>query len=453
MPGTRSCRSRRPRPAPALAPADVVGPGVRDRRQFRRRARPLPPLAAGDLVAMLSAGAYGAVDEFGLQYPPAGRPRCWCGGAQFAVDPAAAELRAGLGARPDAALAGRALSEVPRPCRNADRPPPAAPAPASSAASRWPASRLFWERLWPALWPGAGRRRRFLALALFDLPARLPGSLHAALLAALRGAARRRRSSTALRRFRLPDRDAARRRIETASGLAHRPLAALEDRLAGGGDDPATRGAVAGASRAHGGGGAAAARRRARRPGCCAAIPIALRARAGAGAAARRRSMPAATGPTRIGAQPDARASRPAPPAAPVALDIWVTPPDYTGLPPQFLHARAAPQPIAVPTGSTRAGAGAWRRRRAAARARRQAGRVRPHRRQQLQGQRDDHRRQEARGRCRAARTLGAWPIAVVPDLPPTDRLRQAAAAHRPRRAAPRIQGRATITASRASRR
>ena len=39
----------------------------------------------------------------------------------------------------------------------------------------------------------------------------------------------------------MPDRDAARRRLETASGLAHRPLTALEDRLAGGGDDPAAR--------------------------------------------------------------------------------------------------------------------------------------------------------------------------------------------------------------------
>ena len=48
------------------------------------------------------------------------------------------------------------------------------------------------------------------------------------------------RWSDGLRRFRLPDRDAARRRIETASGLAHRPLAALEDRLAGGAGDPET---------------------------------------------------------------------------------------------------------------------------------------------------------------------------------------------------------------------
>ncbi len=79
--------------------------------------------------------------------------------------------------------------------------------------------------------------------------------------------------------------------------------------------------------------------------------------------------------------------------AASVALDIWVTPPDYTGLPPHIpAMPSAAQQPVAVPTGSTVLGAGAWRRRAAAACARRQWRRLRPHRRQQFQGQRHHHR-------------------------------------------------------------
>ena len=84
---------------------------------------------------------------------------------------------------------------------------------------------LLWERAWPALWPAVGIAGAFVALALFDLPARLPSLLHAALLAvfaALLIAA----AIHAFRIFRLPDRDAARRRLETASGLTHRPLAA-----------------------------------------------------------------------------------------------------------------------------------------------------------------------------------------------------------------------------------
>jgi diaminopimelate decarboxylase len=49
-----------PRPGIPLAPADLVGPVCETGDSFAT-ARPLPPLAAGDLVALLSAGAYGAV--------------------------------------------------------------------------------------------------------------------------------------------------------------------------------------------------------------------------------------------------------------------------------------------------------------------------------------------------------------------------------------------------------
>ncbi len=48
-----------PAPNAALAPADLVGPVCETGDSFAA-SRPLPPLAAGDLVALLSAGAYGA---------------------------------------------------------------------------------------------------------------------------------------------------------------------------------------------------------------------------------------------------------------------------------------------------------------------------------------------------------------------------------------------------------
>ena len=79
-----------PAPGAALAPADVVGPVCETGDSFAA-GRPLPPLAAGDLVALLSAGAYGAVDEFGLQYPPAGA-RGAGAGRRVRRHPAAAEL-------------------------------------------------------------------------------------------------------------------------------------------------------------------------------------------------------------------------------------------------------------------------------------------------------------------------------------------------------------------------
>lgn len=197
---------------------------------------------------------------------------------------------------------------------------------------------LFWERLWPALWPAVLTAGLFLALALLDILPALPAWLHAALLlgfAALflyvlwRGV-------TGLRR---PDLGAAARRLERDGGVQHRPLAALFDRPAGLAD-------AAGSSlwRAH--------RQRlvadlARlrllppRAGLARRDPWGLRAAlvlvlviaaAAAGTDWRGRLADAAT--------PDlAGWGRGMPPV----LDLWVTPPDYTGAPPTVLSAGAPP--------------------------------------------------------------------------------------------------------------
>ena len=50
----------KPAPDAQAGPADVVGP-VCETGDYLARARPLPAVAAGDLVAVMSAGAYGAV--------------------------------------------------------------------------------------------------------------------------------------------------------------------------------------------------------------------------------------------------------------------------------------------------------------------------------------------------------------------------------------------------------
>ena len=90
---------------------------------------------------------------------------------------------------------------------------------------------LLWELIWPALWPSLCTLGVFGVVALFDILPVLPGALHAAVLAlfALAFAAA---LVWAWRKIsvRMPnDRVAARRRIEQASGLRHRPIAALED--------------------------------------------------------------------------------------------------------------------------------------------------------------------------------------------------------------------------------
>jgi len=89
---------------------------------------------------------------------------------------------------------------------------------------------IAWERLWPLAWPPLGILGLFFALALSDFLTVLPGLAHAFTLAVLLSAfvffvVR------AIRRFRWPSAEAARRRLELASGLEHRPLEALEDRL------------------------------------------------------------------------------------------------------------------------------------------------------------------------------------------------------------------------------
>lgn len=89
---------------------------------------------------------------------------------------------------------------------------------------------LFWERIWPAMWPAVAILGIFVALALMEAPEAFGGWPHLALLAlaAIALALGLRRG---FRRFRAPTGEEARRRLETESSLQHRPLTVLEDRL------------------------------------------------------------------------------------------------------------------------------------------------------------------------------------------------------------------------------
>lgn len=274
---------------------------------------------------------------------------------------------------------------------------------------------LFWERLWPALWPAASVIGIFVALALLDIPARLPDWAHWLLLAVtvvLLTAA----LFDAFGRFRWPNREAARRRIETASDLAHRPLTALADELAGGADDPAT----ASLWQAHQARMAEEARRLkigVPAAGLTRRDPYALRIALG---------LVLLLAAIDAGGDWSTRLLRAVSPglgtpsaAAAVALDIWVTPPEYTGLPPQFLPAVAAATPVAVPVGS-------------ALLAQVHGGRNPP--RLKIDDHATDFTRvddQNFKGTAtitagkrlaveQDGHSLGSWPILVVPDLPPS---------------------------------
>ncbi|HEY3909614.1 MAG TPA: TIGR02302 family protein [Stellaceae bacterium] len=205
---------------------------------------------------------------------------------------------------------------------------------------------LWWERVWPAGWPALAVLGLFLIVALFDLLPLLPGRAHGALLLAF-GAAFLLALAAAFRDVVFPQNSAARRRIERASGLAHRPLQALADR-------PSMPLDLAAAQlwEAHRRRMAAAARRlRIGWPagGLAARDPCGLRAllamllllgAVDAGGDWRDRLLRAVTPDLEDGA-----------PALAASLDIWVTPPEYTGLPPQFLRPDNR-QTVRIPIGS-----------------------------------------------------------------------------------------------------
>src|SRR3990172_7544089 len=96
---------------------------------------------------------------------------------------------------------------------------------------------LAWGGLWRAVWPASGLAGLFLALALVDWLTALPGWLHLFVLAASAAGIAclvwRERAELSL-----PTRESARRRLELRALVPHRPLAALEDRLAAGAGDP-----------------------------------------------------------------------------------------------------------------------------------------------------------------------------------------------------------------------
>lgn len=187
---------------------------------------------------------------------------------------------------------------------------------------------LLWETLWPALWPAVLIGGTFAALALFDVLPLLPPWAHALLLIVFAGAVAAALVHAA-RRIVLPGRQAAERRIERASDLAHRPLAALEDRPA---ESPlgAAQGELWQAHRQR----MAAAINRLRvgfpRTGLAKQDPFGLRVilvlvLIVAVIDSRGEAWPR----FKRALSPDLPSSA----AAAAALDVWVAPPEYTGLP------------------------------------------------------------------------------------------------------------------------
>lgn len=226
--------------------------------------------------------------------------------------------------------------------------------------SRWlwrvrlSAAVLVWERLWRALWPPFAISGLFVSLALLDFFSWIPGWLHALLLG-LFGLATASALWRGVRRLRIPNFGAARRRLERVNRLAHRPLEALGDRIAFGGTDDPVAVALWREHQARIRAGVSNLRVGQPRPRLIRRDPLALRfALALALLVAGVAAGPEAPSRLANALSPDittALAARQA------ALDAWITPPGYTNRPPVFLtranDGQPQPQtPILVPQGS-----------------------------------------------------------------------------------------------------
>ncbi len=202
---------------------------------------------------------------------------------------------------------------------------------------------ILFERVWPAIWPALGVAGLFIVAALLDIPRQLPAWLHLLLLVATAGLIAL-LLWRGLRGVRRPDDDAADRRLETASGLRHRPLSVLTDQPAHA--DPAgdavwqahVRRALSQIGTLHVG---------RPRPGLARRDPRALRGALVVGLVAAF-VIAGPDAPERL-----AQAFEPALPRASAGpateVQAWITPPAYTGLAPVFLHPSGGD--VTVPSG------------------------------------------------------------------------------------------------------
>ncbi|TCT11824.1 uncharacterized protein (TIGR02302 family) [Tepidamorphus gemmatus] len=217
------------------------------------------------------------------------------------------------------------------------------------AATRRAAAALAVESIWPALIPALIVVAVYCIVSWFGLWLSVGPALRIAGLALF--AATFLAALWPLTRARLPQRDAARHRVESRSGLAHRPLTALEDRMSGQASDPATD-ALWAAHRARAAASIGRLSAGAPQPRVAARDPYALRA------IVLLVFVIALTwaGPDWYGRLVSATGRGEVREAVAARIDAWVSPPRYTGRPPMLLSGPSA-RPVAesrieVPQGS-----------------------------------------------------------------------------------------------------
>ena len=207
-----------------VAAADVVGPVCETGDTFARD-RSLPLLGAQALVAILDAGAYGAVMSSTYNARPLAAAALVDGTRYAVISPRSGDRRAVVAGASARMAFGRSGQ---KPLKRRDQ----------GQRSRLPRRFVRWRRaarlllifeaIWPVLWPPAGILGVYFCAALLGLPLRLGRPLNTLLLlgdVALAAIW----LGVGVWRIRWPDDAAARQRLQHASGLAHDPITALED--------------------------------------------------------------------------------------------------------------------------------------------------------------------------------------------------------------------------------
>ncbi|MBC7954165.1 MAG: DUF4175 domain-containing protein [Rhodospirillaceae bacterium] len=270
---------------------------------------------------------------------------------------------------------------------------------------------VLWERLWPLALPILCLIGLLVALALLDVLPLLPGWLHALVLAGVAGGVAF-LTMRAVLRLTMPTLDQAARRLERDSGLDHRPLAALADHPVST-DDPVAQ-ALWQIHRRR----MAAMVRQLRvalpHPNMAARDPWGLRA-AVLLLLVIAATMAGPDAPRRL-----ARALNPAITMAglgPDAVQVWITPPSYTGVAPLLL--KPDQTTITVPAGSAVLAvlSGGW-----GSASLEVDGNQTPFQRQSDGSQRlESQLHASTQLTVRQARlTVAAWPVTVVADAVPS---------------------------------
>ncbi|MGD8326749.1 MAG: TIGR02302 family protein [Sphingomonadales bacterium] len=201
------------------------------------------------------------------------------------------------------------------------------------------------ERAWPLLWPGLGVVGAFIALSLFDIWAYVPGYLHVLGLAvsafALLAIAKRFWDE-----FKWPSHHEVLRRVEKSSGVRHRALSLLEDKIASRHDhngfvlwEAYRNRLIKGLGRLSAGWPSLSLAQRDPRAFRVLVFVLLLAGLMSAGPQSGERLI--------ASVQPELGGS-----GNRLTLDVWLTPPEYTGLPPLMVTERHATDNLAVPEGT-----------------------------------------------------------------------------------------------------